>query len=267
MIKQGKDIRVYNNTLAKSDSYFTGGLNLQKLEFDPFLTGYAFIIWTKLPNWLKSEYPGFQAMTQKNFKSLQGISDIEIDAQSYQYGFANNDYNVAGGITKGNTEITLKHQEYSGSPIKNMYQLWTTGIRDPETGIATYPKLYGVDYGAKNHTAEMMYIVTRPDANNTDKKNIEFAAYFTNMWPTKIPLAHLNYDQGDKALVEIEEPFKCNMHMSPAIDNYAATLLKTCYAFKSDGMFEPLDPNAAGKNITEFKQLESITGDTEGDPI
>lgn len=265
MIKQSTDIRVYDNTLAKNNNFFTGGLNLQKLEFDPLITGFAFIVWTKIPTWIELEYPGFKAMTEKNFKAFQGISDIELDSQVYNYGFANNEYNVVGGVQKANTEFTLRHQEYSGSPIKNMYQTWVSGIRDPETGIATYPRIYGLEYAAKNHTGELMYIVTRPDANNVDKKNIEFAAYFTNVYPTRIPLGHLSYDQSDKGIAELEIPFKGNMHMSPKVDTYAAKLLKTCYSFVSDGMFDPENANGAGASISDFDQPESTSGSNMGD--
>ena len=107
-------------------AFFTGGLNLQHeaLNFDPLLTGYAFIVWINKPRFMKKAYKDcekFFQFTQSNFKSLQGISDIEIGAEAYQYGFANNEYNVASGVTKANTEITLKHQEYSGSPITEGY--------------------------------------------------------------------------------------------------------------------------------------------------
>jgi hypothetical protein len=251
MIKQG-NIRVYDSQLASQQSFFTGGLNLKQLAFDPLVTGYAFIVWTKLPKWVVQEYPGFKAMTEKNFKAFSGIEDMELQTQQYQYGFANNDYNVASGITKNNTEFTLRHQEFSGSPIKNMYQFWVSSIADPETGIATYPKVYGMEYSAKNHTGELMYIVTRPDVNNTEKNNIEFAAYYTNVMPKRIPLSHFEYAQGEHNLVELEIPFNGNMHISAKVDNYAQRLLATTYSFVTTGLFDPENANVGGRYITEF---------------
>ena len=250
----------YSDPRTVTNNFFTGGLDLETgglKQFDPLVTGYAFIYWTHVPSWVENYCNGgkadgaenFRSLTQKNFKSLQGISDIEIDTQAYQYGFANNEYNVAAGITKANTEITLKHQEFSGSPIKNIYQYWASGIRDPETGIATYPALTGLDYAAANHTGELMYIVTRPDANSasTGLYNIEFAAYFTNVFPTRIPLAHFNYDQGDKSVVELEIPFKCNMHISKYVDEYAYKILQQgIYEFKTEGLFAPKSTRVPG---------------------
>jgi|GEM_PF-2225504 len=265
MIKPSADIRVYDNTIAKNKSFFTGGLNLQQLNFDPLVTGYAFIIWTKIPKWLETEYPGFKAMTQKNFKGFDGLGDFELQTQSYQYGFNNNEYNVATGMTKNNTDFTLKHQEYSGSPIKNMYQLWGTGISDPETGIATYARQYGLEYAAKNHTGELLYIVMRPDVNNVDKKNIEFAAYYTNVLPTKVPLGHLNYSQGDRNLVELDITFKGNLHLSPRIDSFAQKMLRNTYSFVTEGMFDPENSDVAGNALQDFELTGGITGSGLGD--
>lgn len=268
MILPSNDIRVYDNSLAEDKSFFTGGLNLQQLNFDPLISGYAFIIWDKLPKWVEDAYPGFRKMTEKNFKGFDGISDIELQTQSYSYGFNNNEYNVAAGITKNNTEFTLKHQEYSGSAIKNMYQFWISGIADPETGIATYPRKYGIDYAAKNHTGSLTYIVTRPDANNVDMKNIEFAAYFTNVFPTKIPLGHFAYSAGDHNLTEIDAPFKGNMHIGPKVDAWAAEQLRKAYTFVTEDMFDPSNGgNYAGNTIVDYNPEGGITGSGLGDQI
>lgn len=268
MILPSADIRVYDNSLTKDNSFFTGGLNLQQLEFDPIITGYAFIIWDSVPKWVSDNFPGFISMTQKNFKSFDGIADMELQTQAYQYGFSNNEYNVAAGITKGNTEFTLKHQEYSGSPIKNMYQFWVSGISDPETGIATYPAKYKIDYAAKNHTGSLLYVMTRPDANNVNLKNVEFAAYYTNVFPTKIPLGHFNYAQGSHDLVEIDIPFKGTMHIGPKVDAYAVKKLKTTYTFVSEDMFDPTNGGKySGQTIVDYDPELGITGSGLGSQI
>lgn len=267
MIKSGPSIRVYDNDLAKNKSFFTGHMNLQTLEFDPYVSGYAFIIWVKLPKWFEQEYPGFRSMTQKNFKSFDGISDMELQAEDYTHTFNSNAYGVASTIQKANTEFTLKHQEFSGSPIKNMYQYWVSSIRDPRTDIATYPKKYGIEYAAKNHTGELLYIVTRPDANNIEKKNIEFAAYYTNVFPTRIPLSHFNYSQGDHSLAEIDIPFRGTMNISAKVDEFAKQMLSSTYSFVAEGMFDPEDGiGVAGEDLSVFRDDSGgITGTGLGD--
>lgn len=264
-LKVGSGIRAFDNSIASNDGFFKGSPNFQTLEFDPLITGYAFIIWTKLPAWVEEEFPGFKDMTQKNFKAFSGLSDIELAAGEVQYGFTGNAYSVATNITKGNTEFTLRHNEFSGSPIKNMYQLWVSGIRDPESGIATYPKKYGVEYAAKNHTGELMYIMTRPDANNVDKSNVEFAAYYTGVFPTRIPLGHLNFEEGSHDAQSIEIPFKANLHLSPKVDEHAQELLQTTYAFKSMAHFDPEDNASGGSELPDYPTSGGVTGSGTGD--
>lgn len=268
MIKSGEKIRVFDSTIAQSSSFFTGAVNDQTMEFDPLVTGYAFIIWTKLPTWLTSQYPGFKAMTQKNFTGFSGLEDMELNVLDYEHTFNGNNHQVSGGITKNNTGFTLTHKEYSGSPIGNMYTFWVSSISDPRTGIATYPKQFGVPYAAKNHTGELLYIVTRPDANNVgdSTRNIEKAVYYTNVMPTTIQLDHFNYTLGQHETVDYQQPFKGTMHMSAAVSDFAVAKLKEAYSFNAEGMFDPEAPRKAGNTIADFNtDGTGITGTGLGD--
>lgn len=251
MIVPGKAINAFKNQgITNEGSWFTGHMNTQKLNFDPLITGYAFIIWTKLPFWVEKQYPNFADMTQKNFKSFEGLSDIELQTGQYTHTFNGNAYEFATSITKGNTDFTLRHQEFSGNPIKNMYQYWVSGIRDPETDIAVYPRAFNCEYGAKNHTGELLYIMTRPDANNVDMPNIEFSAYYTAVFPTKIPLGHLAYTQNTHDSPEIDINFKGDLHIGPEVDAYAVEELKKAYAFVTSGYFDPKSDSVGnGKTI------------------
>ena len=92
----------------------------------------------------------------------------------------------------------------------------------------------------------------RPDVNNYERKNIEFACYFTNVFPKKIPLSHLEYTQGTRDQVTIEMPFSGTMHISSKVDDYARELLKQSYSFITSGMFDPTQINQGASNITVF---------------
>jgi len=129
--------------------------------------------------------------------------------------------------------------EFSGSPMRNLYTHWVSGIRDPETGIARYPKEYGVNYSISNHTGEFLYVMTRPDADNTSADIIEYAAYFTHAMPTVINLDALNFTSGTHDGVEIDQPFAARMHMSPKVDAFAKSKLQEIYKFKTMGEFDP----------------------------
>jgi hypothetical protein len=227
MLIPGKQINIFDMDESRvQGSWFTGKMNTQKLDFDPLVTGYAFIIWTKLPFWVQKTYTNFADMTQKNFKSFDGLANMELQTAQYTHTFNANSYEYATSIQKQNTNFTIKHQEFSGNPIKNMYQFWITGIRDPETDIAVYPRAFGCTYGAKNHTGELLYIVTRPDANNVERNNIEFAAYYTAVMPTTLPIQHFAYNQGDHNSPEIDINFVGDLHLGPEVDNYAAEVLQ-----------------------------------------
>jgi len=234
---------VFNAGSSSEDNFFTGGFNHNAQYFDPLVTGHAFIVWTRFPEWVLKEYPNIKSLTQKNFLALDGIVDIELATQGITEGFSANEYHIAQGIAAKPSSFNLKHLEYSGSPIKNAYQHWVTGIRDPRTGIATYPKQYGLDYRAKNHTAELMYIVVRPDANNIEKNIIEFAAYFTSVFPKKIALGHFNYAKSTQnANNEIDMPFAGQLHISPKVDEAAVALLKSGaigFNFEEEAEYDP----------------------------
>jgi hypothetical protein len=238
-------VLVFDSSIAQNKNFFNGAYNTLALDFDPLVSGYAFFRWTVLPSWITKAYPGFKAMTEKNFLEGFSISDIELETTTITQSFAANEYNVATNSKKGNTDFSIKHREFSGSPIRNMYQHWITGIRDPETGIATYPKIYGIDYAAKNHTGEIIYIVTRPDANNVDMNNIEFACYYSAVMPTKIMLSQFAFTHGSHDAVEYEQSFKGVFHMSSHVDTYAKQVLQSetgtegGYGFYEMGQFDP----------------------------
>jgi len=204
----------------------------------------------QLPKWIENSYPEFKDMTEKNFLEGFSISDIELETTAVTFGFAGNEYNVATNSKKGNTEFSIKHREFSGSPIRHMYTFWCTGIRDPETGIATYPRLFGTDYAAKNHTGEIIYIVTRPDADNVDNHNIEFSAYYTAVMPTKIQLSQFAFTHGSHDAVEYDQTFKAVYHQSPQVDALAKIVLREqTYGFLEMGEFDPQKPALGKANI------------------
>jgi hypothetical protein len=165
-------------------------------------------------------------MTHKNYRSFQGLANIEMTTVEQQTGFAANTFDIASGITKGNTEFTITHKEYSGSIMRKLYQKWVSYIRDPRTGIALYPKLFGIDYGARNHTGQLLYIMVRPDVTNTDKNIVEFAAFYSNVMPTTIPIGIYNYDIGTQESPNIDITFRGFSEFGPDVESYAAQVLR-----------------------------------------
>lgn len=232
-----------NATKYDTDNLFAGVWRLDQAnldKFDPFITGYAFWIWTKMPAFfdetMKSQ---FRNLTEKNFKAYSGIGDMTLQVEDMTMGFAGNAYGVATNIQKENTQFSITHYELAGSPIRELYQYWITGIRDPETGLSHYHGKLGSKecptYSAKYHTGEGIYIVTDPSGAIGGETGIEFAAYYTNILPTKVPQDHLNYNAGDHGTSEIQMDFRGNFHQSKAINALAAEVMKSYRITKQYG--------------------------------
>lgn len=257
------NVLIYNTDLATNPQFFNGSFNTMELDFDPLINGFSFFKWTVVPKWVITAFPGFKDMTEKNFLEGFSISDIELETEAITWGFSGNEYNVAKTIKKGNTEFNIKHREFSGSPIRNAYQFWISGMRDPEIGIATYCRVANCDYAAKNHTGEIVYMVTRPDANNVDRNNLEFACYWTAVFPTKIQLNQFAFTHGDHSLSEYEQSFKGCFHMSNKIDTFAKTVLREkVYGFVEMGEFDPTDTTLGKKeNIASEFNSGTLVGD------
>ena len=212
-----------------NNSVFTGVDDELNKYLDPIVTGYAFIYWVQLPEWFEKDddLKYFKQLSQVNFRSFQGISSIELQTGTVQTGFAGHEINVVTGISRQNTEFQIGHKEYSGGVMTKLYQKWISLIRDPRTGTALYPKLYGVDYGARNHTGQLLYIVTRPDVTNTDKNIVEYAAFYSNVFPTNVPLDSLyNFEIGSQDSPTIEITFKGFPEIGPNVTEYAKKILR-----------------------------------------
>jgi hypothetical protein len=241
LVGPGEGVSKFDPSVTAQENFYTGAFNSDVMYRDPLIVGFAFIVWTKLPSWVEKEYPNFKQLTQKNFQGFDGLTDIELATAASTEGFSANEYHSAQGIAAKPSGFNLKHEEFSGSPIRHAYSHWVSGIRDPRTGIATYPKNYDLDYAAKNHTGELMYFLTRPDANNTGKNIIEFAAYWTAIMPKKIALGHLNYAKGTQNVPnEIDMPFSGIMHIGPKVDAAAVSLLdQVGFEFVTEGEHTP----------------------------
>ena len=92
--------------------------------------------------------------------------------------------------------------------------------------ISIYPKLFDVEYGARNHTGQLLYIVVRPDVTNTQKHIVEFAAFYQNVLPTSIPLGDMNFELGQQDTPVISIPFKGFLEMGPGVEAWAERVLR-----------------------------------------
>lgn len=223
-----------------SNNFFNGFVAGGKGTADPYVSGFAFIKWIKAPSWL-TKVDEFKMLTERNFKAFSGISDMQMDTGGITAGFTGNELSFAKGSVQKTEGFSLKYQERSGSPETKTYNEWVSGIRDPKTGIATYPKKSGLAYHSDNHTGVLLYVVTRPDADNFGgvEGNIEFAALYTNVMPTKIILAHYNFATNEHENAEQEQEFKGYMNIGSAVEKFAAQYMtqEKIYKFHNENDF------------------------------
>jgi hypothetical protein len=214
-----------------SDSLFLGGgLETDKQLLDPFVTGFALYKWIVFPKWVaeNTQFTTVDNCTtylEKTFREFSGISSFEISTGATQAGFTNREHMYITG-SQLNQGFNMKFKEFSGSPTGQIFTTWATGIRDPRTGVATYPRLANVPYSAANHTGKLIYMVLKPSAGTAttiDPDMIEFATYITNIVPLKAPFDHFNYTAGSNDIPEIDMPFTGDFH-------YGADVIKAATA-------------------------------------
>lgn len=212
-----------------NSSVFTGVDNEVDRWLDPYVSGYAFFVWLDLPKWFDDDedLKNFKRLSQINFRSFQNVGDITLNTTQITSGFAGHETNVVTGVSRENTEFSITMKEYSGGIMRKMIQKWISYIRDPRTGVALYPKLFNVEYGARNHSGQCLYIVVRPDATNGGADIVEYAAFYSNVFPTNVPLGTLyNFNIGEQDSPTIDITFKGFPEIGPHVEKFAQKVLQ-----------------------------------------
>lgn len=223
----------YTNDSSKITDYalFLGGLDVtrQALEqYDPLRTGFGRIFMIRKPIFLtkneeyRKKLDKFKHILEYANTGASGNNNIQMNFNSMQGGYTNRQLEIPNVATDDSNELTIKTYEFSGSPVREVIQLWMNGVSDFQSGFAHY---YGeaANLGVKqsNHTAEFIYAVTDPSG-----QKVEYAALFANCFPKEVKLDQFNYDSGTHELVQMDVSFTCTRYMSPAINKKAEQLIK-----------------------------------------
>lgn len=199
-------------------------------QYDFMVTGYAQFYWVNMPTFMEIANPNlckrFKNLTEKSFTSFDGINDMAVSTEDMTGGIAGNSFKVLTNIKKDFDTFTIKVPEIQGSALREALTYWAYGIRDPEYGFANYHGLVDTidgGYCAKNHTAELIYIVTDPSGGG---KGVEYACLITNIMPTKIPMGHLNFNTGEHSLAQLDLEFTGTKYESAWINQQASIILK-----------------------------------------
>ena len=231
------------------DSIFNTGVGVQKKIANPFIGGYSFIKFDT-GRLLADEIgldPNFFELMERTIKEVSGFPKIELNVGTITGGFTNNEHVYPTEISKNLTELTLKFQEFSGTPFTKQFRKWVTAIRNPETGLYSLS-----NYGLPYYSVSMLYVVTSPGIGShyadARKDAVEFAALATAMYPKSIDLDKYNYNTGDHPLNELDQNFGCNFHIGEEIMQRAQDYVA------SDEFYDKL--SKATQNIYDGSEID-----------
>ncbi len=210
-----------------ASSFNTGLDNLLTNKFSQLIVSHAYIYWLRVPSWFEQDddLKFFRALTQRNFNAFDGVSDVTLNSAD-RLGLNGNPIPVVAGVELGNNDFTIEHNESIGSPVRKMYQKWISLVRDPDTKISLYSRLFGVPYSDYENTGELMFMVVRQDANNEKDDILEFAMYYSGVFPTNVPLSHFAFRRGQEEAPVLSISFKGTPKFGPLVDDFARRLLR-----------------------------------------
>lgn len=197
-------------------------------QYNFFQGGFAKFFWITLPTFMelgnKDLLTKFKNYTEKGHTSFDGIQDMTANTEDITGGIAGNSFKQMNGLKDEFDSFTIKCYEQIGSPLREALSYWLTGIRDPKSGYATYQGLIDTidgGYDARNHTAELLYVVTDPSGS---ENGIEYACFITNIIPTKVPMSHLNMQHGEHQIPEFDLEFTGVKYESTYINQQAKAI-------------------------------------------
>ena len=257
--KAKSGLMLHNTKEFKNFSYFLAGIDVtnQNLDqFTPYLRGVSRLFVHKLPMYMVTLFPKmskrFKQYLETGYKSISGVSDIDVEFTSFEAGFNGQKYEVPN-LAKDQTEtLGVSVYELTGSPIREFIDTWVSGVRDPRSGIAHYHGLIdlkyasdarddgdsytsqytnsdgtsklendkdekvstGLKYGEKNHTMEFIYTTYDPTG-----LFLEYSCMFAKCFPRKVPKDHLNYESGNRGEAQLDLEFSTTKYESSVIND------------------------------------------------
>jgi len=201
-------INVLNN--PSFDRHFGG--TTSTIVADPYISGYHFIHWAKLPDELGDYVEGGDGATasaeltdQESIGTFLAGACLSVTPPG---GTLNKtEFTGMGGIKWAvptnidyTNAVSVKFLEFSALPVLAIISGWIRLIRDSKTGVSNL----NVDdnaYTKSAYAGSMLYWTTKPDGHT-----VEYSAAYTGMFPAKDPQEMYSGDLTavDKLEVEIE---------------------------------------------------------------
>lgn len=171
---------------------------------DPYLTGYHFIFFAKLPEALP-DYTGLDISTMQNLLTGACLSVTPpggtLNKVEYT-GLGGVKFAVPGNIDYGNS-VSVKFLEFNGTPMLDIFHGWIKMIRDYRTGTSNLQDTDDLSgYTKATYAGIMYYWTTAPDA-----KQVEYYAAYDGVFPTKDPQDLFTSDVETVGRMDVEIEF------------------------------------------------------------
>jgi hypothetical protein len=178
---------------------------------DPYVTGYHFIWFDKLPGALAnyvSQTGNSGIASEGEIKNILAASCLSVTPpggtlNKIEYtGLGGIKWAVPGNVDYGNS-VSVKFLEFNKTPILDIFHGWVKMIRDYRTG--TTDLIDGDDgagYTKKTYAGLMYYWTTAPDA-----QTVEFFACYDGVFPAKDPQDLFQSDVETVGRMDIEIEF------------------------------------------------------------
>jgi len=175
-----------------NDRHFGG--SAPNVAADPYISGYHYIRFTKLPIGLANAIRvGHASPTVGGEEMIKVMLSGACLSVTPPGGTLNKtEFTGIGGLKWAvptnmdyGTSVTVKFLEFSHLPIMSIISGWFRSIRDTKTGTSAYGGILAggpEGYTKSAYTGTMFYWTTKPDGTT-----VEYSACYTGMFPLKDP--------------------------------------------------------------------------------
>jgi hypothetical protein len=178
---------------------------------DPYVTGYHFIYFGKLPSALPqyAQLPDIATIQNLLAGACLSVTPPGGTLNKIEFtGLGGVKWAVPGNIDYGNS-VSVKFLEFNGTPILNIFHGWIKMMRDYRTGATAGDTLNDGDqltgYTKATYAGIMYYWTTAPDA-----KTVEYYAAYDGVFPTKDPQDLFTSDVETVGRLDTEIEFNCD---------------------------------------------------------
>jgi len=211
---------------------------------DPYLTGYHFIYFAKLPPGLL-EYSGMDdvnSLTNLLSGACLSVTPPGGTLNKVEFtGLGGVKWAVPGNIDYGNS-VSVKFLEFNGTPLLNIFHGWVKMMRDYRTGTSNLQDTETLaGYSKATYAGLMYYWTTAPDA-----KTVEYYACYDGVFPTKDPQDLFTSDVETVGRLDVEIEFNVDyVWHEDWVKTKVQTYADTVFAIKANVIEQYGNANAS----------------------